>query len=151
MLVTDDMFFERRKLWWDGPNRVGGSGHDIAELAEKIIKATEDAREPLDAQHLRESEQMDEQEALTGQRGSGRKAMQERHRREARMQRTDEWRMGLATLAQRYRAEVRVDGTDSAEVLGAFEMLNDATDALVRNPNDVLWLHALLLRLPRLT
>ena len=67
------------------------------------------------------------------------------------MQRTDEWRMGLATLAQRYRAEVRVDGTDSAEVLGAFEVLNDATDALVRNPNDVLWLHALLLRLPRLT
>ena len=153
LLVTDDMFFERRKLWWDAPNHVGGSGHNVAELASKIIAAIDEARKPLDAQHLRESEQMDEQEALTGQRGSGRKAMQERHRREARMQRTDEWRMGLATLAQRYRAEVRVDEApaDSTRVLGVFEVLNDATNALVRNPNDVLWLHALLLRLPRLT
>lgn len=144
LLATDDAFTHRRQLWWDAPTRVGRSGHEIGELAAEIIEATEQARAPLDARHLLETERMDEQESLTGSRGSGRKIMEARHRREARMQRTDEWRMGLATLAQRYRDDLAQVDTE------VFPILTDSGEALVRNPNDELWLHALFLRLPRL-
>lgn len=144
LLATDDAFTRRRQLWWDAPNRVARSGHDIAELVAEITEATEQARAPLDARHTREIERMDEQESLTGARGSGRKIMEARHRREARMQRTDEWKMGLATLAQRYRSDLTQVDTD------VFPILTDASAALVRNPNDELWLHVLFLRLPRL-
>ena len=152
LLATDEAFTHRRGLWWDAPERIGASGYDVTELVADIISATNDAREPLDAQHERESEQMDEQESLTGVRGSGRKAVDARHKRESRMQQTDEWRMGLATLAQRYRAELDNDvaHVDPGTVIDAVAVLNDATDALVRNPNFDLWLHALFLRLPHL-
>ncbi len=86
-------------------------------------------------------------EELTGTRGSGRRDMEQRHRREARLHRTDEWRMGLATLAHRYREENLVGGAP----LEAFDALTDAAEALVRNPNEELWLTALLLDLPALS
>ena len=147
LLATDEAFSHRRQLWWDAPTQVAGSGYDIAQLVMSIIEATDLARAPLEDRHARESERMDEQESLTGVRGSGRKAMEARQRREARMQRTDEWRMGLATLAQRYRNEF----PDGDRHLGVFATLTDSAEALVRNPNDELWLHALFLRLPRVS
>lgn len=152
LLASDEAFSYRRNLWWEAPTRVGGSGYEISQLVAEINEATTDARAPLDAQHRNESERMDEQESLTGVRGSGRKAMDARHKREIRMQQTDEWRMGLATLAQRYRASVDDDSSrvDPATLIDVFSVLNDATDALVRNPNPELWLHSLMLRMPRI-
>lgn len=147
LLATDEAFSHRRQLWWEVPSKVGGHGYDIAELVAAIIEATDLARAPLEDRHVTEAERMDEQESLTGVRGSGRKAMEARQRRESRMQRTDEWKMGLATLAQRYRNEFP-DGDRHPEV---FEVLTDSANALVRNPNDELWLHALFLRLPRVS
>lgn len=152
LLASDEAFSHRRTLWWEAPERVGGSGYEITELVGAIVKATEEARAPLDAKHEREATQMDDQEALTGVRGSGRKIMEARQRRESRLQRTDEWRMGLATLAQRYRAELA--GEYGEGIVAArpdvFETLTDASNALIRNPHDELWLHSLFLRLPRL-
>ena len=105
------------------------------------------AQDPLDERHATEAEAMAEAEELTGLRGSGRSTMEARQRRETRLHRTDEWRMGLATLAHRYR-EGLVEAADQATRLTAFEMLDEASVSLGRNPNEELWLADLLLRLP---
>lgn len=146
LLVDDDAFANRRQLWWDVPTKLDGTGSAVGELVTEIRAAVDAAQEPLDARHLEESASMDETEELTGARGSGRRAMDARHKREARLHRNDEWRMGLATLAQRYREGIATN--TATDDLSMFATLRDASEALVRNPNEELWLAALLLQLP---
>lgn len=146
LLVSDEAYAHRRNLWWTAPSRLDGSGHAVSEVIAEIRAAVDEAQAPLEERQAQDIVAMDEQEELTGTRGSGRRVMEIRHRREARLHRTDEWRMGLATLALRYRGaaiEGRVD-------LAVFETLTDATDALTRNPNEELWLTELLLSVPQL-
>lgn len=143
LLVTDAAFVERRALWWDAPSRLaGGSGFEISEIVRELRSAVDVAQVPLDARQANELEQLAEVEEMTGTRGSGRRAIEARHRREARAHRNDELRMGLATLAQRYRAEI-----PAADTAANFEALNDAAEGLIRNPSEELWLTALLSRL----
>lgn len=146
LLVSDEAFAHRRALWWDAPGTLDGSGYAVSEIVIAIRAAIDDAQAPLDARHEVESEAMDKTEELTGVRGSGRKAMEARHKREARLHRTDEWKMGLATLAQRYREPLDAGSSD----LSVFDVLREAADVLDRNPNEELWLSALLVRLPAL-
>ena len=147
LLVSDEAFAERRNLWWGAPTRLDGSGHAVSEVVQSIRAAIDEAQEPLETRHAAELEAMAEQEELTGTRGSGRKALETRHKREARLHRTDEWRMGLATLALRYREPV----VERGQHIGVHEQLTAAADALNRNPNEELWLTALLWSLPPLS
>jgi DNA polymerase-3 subunit delta' len=146
LLVSDEAFAERRNLWWSAPTRLDGSGHAVSEIVAELRSAIDEAQEPLETRHAAELEAMAEQEELTGTRGSGRKAMETRHKREARLHRTDEWRMGLATLALRYREPV----VERREHVGVHEQLTGAADSLGRNPNEELWLTSLLWTLPSL-
>lgn len=145
LLASDEAFAARRRLWWEAPGRLDGSGHRVGEIVAELRAAVDHAQEPLDDRHQGESAALAELEDQVGSRGSGRRTMEVRHRREARLHRTDEWRMGLATLAQRYRRA----GLDVRN-LEVFETLSDAAEALLRNPNEELWLTALMLDLPRL-
>ncbi len=146
LLVADEDFAARRQLWWDIPGRLDGSGSAVGSLVTEIRLAVDAAQVPLDARHSEEAALMDETEEITGPRGSGRRAMETRHKREARLHRNDEWRMGLSTLAHRYRQGLGNESVDTD--LDVFESLRDASAALVRNPNEELWLASLLLDLP---
>jgi hypothetical protein len=143
LLVTDPEFAARRDLWWSVVDELDGTGHAVGEIVQQLRGAIDESQAPLDARHLEEAEAMTAQEELTGTRGSGRRAMEVRQKREARLHRTDEWRMGLATLAQRYRVQVTSDGSGADEIAE----LTDAADVLTRNPSEELWLTSLLLRL----
>lgn len=143
LLASDEAFAARRRLWWGVPDRLDGSGHAVGEAVNELRNAVDQAQEPLDERHRSERDALAELEEQVGLRGSGRRAMETRHRRETRLHRTDEWRMGLATLAQRYRADGLVH-----DRLDVFDTLSDASEALLRNPNEELWLTALLLDLP---
>jgi len=143
LLVDDPAFAERRELWWGLVEQLDGSGHAVSAIVQSLREAVDGSQEPLDARHLVEAEAMTAQEELTGTRGSGRRAMDVRHKREARLHRTDEWRMGLATLAQRYREQVVAGGAGVDELAE----LTSASEVLSRNPSEELWLTALLLRL----
>ena len=81
-----------------------------------------------------------------GERGSGRKDLEDRHKRELRRHRTDEIRFGLATLAGAYRDRLVAGGgrEDALAVARIHELLDD----WLRNPNETLQLQALLLQLP---
>jgi hypothetical protein len=58
-------------------------------------------------------------------------------------------RAGLATLAAHYRDRLAsgVTGAEAARCVNAVAAIDTANEALIRNPNEVLWLQALLLRL----
>ena len=92
-----------------------------------------------------EREALDERAKVTGERGLGRKEIEDRHKREERRLRTDELRSGLATLAGVYRD--RLAGGSSYAGVAALAAIRDTNEALIRNPNEVLQLQALLLRL----
>lgn len=144
LLLTDPAFVTRRDLWRGVPERLDGTGAAVGVLVSELLTAVDDAQSALNEMHSAESAQMDETEELTGTRGSGRSAMQTRQKREVRLHRTDELRMGLATLAHRYRETV----LDQNAPLEVFDILRDAASALTRNPNEELWLTNTLLQLP---
>ena len=114
-------------------------GHDIAA-------AIDDAQAPLDERHKVEVSELAERIQATGERGSGRKDLEARQRREARRLRTDELRFGFAVVSERYRAQLTEAG-DPAPALASLKALRDASEELVRNPNEALMLQALMLRL----
>jgi len=148
-LVADDRLVARRDAWWSIPDRLDGTGAAVAVMVEEVRALIDDASKAKVAQHDAELEAMDAREEQLGTRGSGRKDLEARHRRELRQFRTEELRFGLATLATRYR-EAIVAGDDRRGLLDGIDALRHTQDALVRNPNEALALQALLLRLPSL-
>jgi len=97
---------------------------------------------------------------VTGARGiPGRRAVEDRHKREERRWRTDDLRMGLATLADAYRdrlvATVGRDEPSGSPGVGAerraaaahVEAVGRASSALSRNVREDLLLEALMVEL----
>ena len=146
LLVLDERLAFRRDAWWSIPDRLNGSGAAVAEVVEELRGLIDDASAVKVAQHQRELEELNQREEQLGTRGSGRRTLETRQRRELRQFRTEELRFGFATLAARYREMVVAElGGDVA--LEAVNHLNHSTDALIRNPNEALLLQALLLKL----
>jgi hypothetical protein len=86
-----------------------------------------------------------------GERGSGQKRLEERHKRELRRHRVDELKIGLSTTAGAYRDALVTDPPrHPGAIIAAVHDLHDAIEALDLNPNEHLLLQALFLRLPTL-
>ena len=149
LLVGDPRLGLRRDAWMGVPDRLDGRGSTAAVLAAELAGLIDDAQAPLDERHRLERDELAAQVEITGERGSGRRDMEARHRRETRRLRTDELRFGFTMLAERYREEL-VGGRPRVGAQ-AIDALADASEALDRNPNEALLLQALLVRLGRLT
>ena len=151
LLANDPKLAERRELFASVPQRLDGTGRVVVTLVEELLGSIEAAAAPLSARHADEVATMTERIAALGKRGSGKKSLEERHKRELRRHRVDELRSGLATLAGTYR-DALVGGTvarpDSA--VRAVHRIHLALEAFERNPNEPLLLQALLLELPPL-
>ena len=148
-LASDDRLVARRDAWWSIPDRLDGTGAAVAVMVEEVRGLIDDASKAKVKQHEFELDALDAREEQLGTRGSGRKDLEARHRRELRQFRTEELRFGLSTLATRYREAIVAD-PERARLLEAVDALRHTQDALVRNPNEALALQALLLRLPAL-
>jgi DNA polymerase-3 subunit delta' len=149
LLATDERFVARRRAWQDVPADLDGSGATVARLVSGLRALIDDALLPLADRHETELADLDAREQDLGTRGSGRRLLDERQRREVRLLREDELRLGLATLAHRYRDHV-LTASDPAPVVAALARITAASEALIRNPNEGLLLEALLLDLPPL-
>ena len=147
LLAEDPAFIVRREAWHSAPDRLDGTGAAVATLVAELQTMIDDSQTPLAVRHERELAAMDEQEEAFGVRGSGRRDLLERQRREIRRLRDDELRFGLATLSRRYRDSAANGGGDSG--LDATARITATTGELVRNPNERLLLQALFLDLPR--
>ncbi|GJM37321.1 MAG: DNA polymerase III subunit delta' [Acidimicrobiales bacterium] len=149
VLVLDERLAGRRDAWWSVPDRLDGTGAAVGALVEELRTMIDDASAARVARHDEEIAALEEREEQLGTRGSGRREMETRHKRELRQFRTDEVRFGLATLARRYRETV-ASGDPREGPLEAVGRIRAAADALIRNPNEALLLQALFVRLPPL-
>jgi DNA polymerase-3 subunit delta' len=121
-------------------------------LVDELTAAIDAAAAPLAERHAAEVAVVDARAKALGERGSGRKQLEERHKRELRRHRTDELRSGLAELAGTYRdAAVAGRGPRPDALVAAVTEIHRALEALERNPNEALLLQSLLWSLPALT
>ncbi len=149
VLVTDPGLMERRAAFASVPRRLDGTGSNVVALCAELNALIEAAAAPLAARHAAEAAALEERVAAVGERGSGRKALEDRHKREQRRHRVDELRSGLAVIASAYRDALVQQQLPRPEAgVQAVHRIHQSLDALDRNPNETLLLQALLLDLP---
>jgi len=150
VLASDERLAERRAAFAHVPHQLNGTGSVAVRTAADLLVMIDAAAEPLTERHEQEIAALDEQIARYGEKGSGRKQLEERHKRELRRHRTDELRAGLATLAATYRDSVTAPGStaDVDECAKAIRLIHDALESLERNPNERLLVENLLWSLP---
>jgi DNA polymerase-3 subunit delta' len=151
LLARDPGVAERQARWRSVPARLDGTGATAAALATELLASTEELVEVV---RRRQADEMEEAVAASKRAGErpvpGRAAMEERHKREQRRVRSDELRAGLAVLAASYRSRLTAEQSSArrlASAAKAVDAVDAASSALARNPNEVLLLEALLVRL----
>jgi len=160
LLADDPGFTDRRSRWREVPGRLDGTGAMAVSVADELLALADGAQAPLREQHARELATLEEQAEATGARGvPGRKAVEDRHKREERRWRTDDLRMGLAALADAYRDRMVATvsaagppgspgvGVERRRAAGHVEAVNRASGALSRNVREDLLLEALMVEL----
>jgi DNA polymerase-3 subunit delta' len=149
LLASDPRLAERRTAFSSAPSTLDGSGSAALSLAAELLTLIDRSSEPLVARHDAEAEELTARIKEFGERGSGRKQLEERHRRELRRHRTDELRAGLATMAAEYRDALTSGRSHDVEATtDAVRRIHAALDSLERNPNERLLLENLLWSLP---
>lgn len=172
VLADDPELVARQARWRSVPDHLDGTGASAAGLAAELVDGIDKAVAVLAQRQAGQAEALAAAAEAMGERsGPARRALEERHKREQRRWRTEEWRMGLAVLAGAYRDRVVAAGSGPAgsepgsgpagsgpgtrlavrQAVAAMHLVEDATAALVRNPNERLLAEALLLHLARLS
>jgi DNA polymerase-3 subunit delta' len=146
LLATDPEVLRRREAWRAVPRQLDGTGAVAARLADEVLDLMAAAETPLDVRQAAEAEALQERIEQMGERGSGKKQLEDKHKRERRRLRTDELVFGLATLGACYRDELAT-ARDVRGVLASLKALQATAEALERNPNERLLLQALFIRL----
>jgi DNA polymerase III subunit delta' len=146
-LASDDRLALRHRAWREVPHRLDGTGHRAATVVAELQAMIAEALEPLQEGHLAEIAALDEHIEQYGLRGSGKKDLEARHRREVRRFRTAELRFGLATLAAAYRDALVAQGARRS-LVDAIARIDAAAVSLQRYPNETLLLQSLVANLP---
>jgi DNA polymerase-3 subunit delta' len=146
LLAADPGFAARQAAWRSVPGRLDGTGTSIATLADELLASVDSVLEPLRVRQAAEVAEVDQRIALYGERGSGRRELDERHKREQRRVRADELRFGMASLAAVYRDALIAPSpiAHRSGAVAAIRALDKAGEALIRNPNETLLLQGLL-------
>ena len=151
VLATDTGLMARRDAFAGLAKRLDGTGTTVVTLCTELLGLTDAAAVPLAARQAQEVAELEARVAATGERGSGRKQIEEHHKRELRRHRVDELRSGLGVLAGAYRdALVRGQLPRPEAGVTAVTRIHAALEAMDRNPNETLLLQSLLLDLPSL-
>ncbi len=162
LLAGDPEFGVRRHAWQAVPGRLDGTGATAVAIAGELVALLERSVAPLRERQAAEVADLEARIAraneVTG-RGGGRRApktgakeLEERHRREVRRQRTDELKAGLAALAGVYRDRLASDVPSAAatDAVESVRLIQELYTNLAYNPNELLQLQSLLVRLGRL-
>ncbi len=149
VLASDPTLMKRRSVFAAIPARLDGTGATVVATCQELNSLIEAAAAPLEARHAQEVAQLDERAAAVGEKGGGRKQLEDRHKRELRRHRTDELRSGLGVIAGAYRdALVEQRAARPESVTQAVRRIHKTLEDLERNPNELLLLQSLLLDLP---
>ncbi|MCP3938721.1 MAG: hypothetical protein GY708_25520 [Actinomycetia bacterium] len=149
LLAGDPVLVERLDSWIEVARTLDGSGHKVAVGVDELLGRVDDAAAPLKERHEAELAELTARVEAIGERGSGRKDLEARHKRELRRHRTDEFRAGLAVVGRFYRDEFAGGRIGLEEMTAAGSRIVDAARALSRNPNEKLLLQDLFCHLPQ--
>jgi len=151
-LANDPHFARRQEAFANIPHKLDGSGATVALIVDEIFELIEQATKPLIAEQKKELEELEARVTLTGERGSGRKALQDRHKRQLRKFNTDELRSGLSTIAGTYHSLIVSDTQypDENKYHDAIHRIHKAMGSLGLNVNEELLLQSLFLHCPSL-
>jgi DNA polymerase-3 subunit delta' len=161
LLAGDPDFVTRRQAWQTIPGRLDSTGATAAQIAGELESLLERSVGPLKARQAQEVSELEERNArmneVNGKTAGGARAaraglkeLEDRHRRELRRQRTDELKAGLAALAGVYRDRLVQGGPGAAASIEAARLIQELAVNLAYNPNELLQLQALLVRLGKL-
>ncbi|MGA1038681.1 MAG: hypothetical protein ACO3VQ_12835, partial [Ilumatobacteraceae bacterium] len=148
LIATDPDLAERRNTFARAIDVLDGSGFVALQLVQRIESLIDEAAGPLKARHADEVAALQERIDAYGSRGSGKKQLEDRHKREHRRFVTDELRAGLAVLSASYRDAMiagRLSADDAARAVNAIQ---ETASALGRNANSSLALERLMWSLP---
>ena len=148
VLASDPDLAARRAAFAAVPRQLDGTGATVMRLVDDLLARIEAAAAPLAERHAVEVAALDERIARYGERGSGKRTLDERHKRELRRHRTDELVSGLTVMAGTYRDAIVAGTRDPDAVAGAVAAIHEALEAFERNPNESLLLQNLLWSLP---
>lgn len=152
LLATDPHLVQRRERFANIPRRVDGTGATVVAIVEEVLGLIDEAAEPLERRHEQEAAQLEANMAAMGLKRGGKKALEERHKREIRRHRTDELRDGLTEVASVYRTELvgnpHVHRPET--YVAAVERIHTAMGRLGLNVNEAILLRDLLWSLPSL-
>jgi len=152
LLANDPQFAQRQAAFANIPYKLDGSGATVALIVDEIFELIEQATAPLISEQKRELEELEARVSLTGERGSGRKALQDRHKRQLRKFNTDELRSGLSTIAGTYHSLIvsETQYPDESKYHDAIHRIHKAMGSLGLNVNEELLLQSLFLQCPSL-
>lgn len=153
LLVSDRSLAERLAFWEQVPRRLDGTGAVVSVVAAETISLLDQiAVGPLAERQQAEADALEARLEASGARGGSgvRKELVDRHKREQKRVRDDELRYGLAVISRRYVALTVAGGEDARAALVALTQISEANEHLERNPNLLLLMQSLYLRLPRL-
>ena len=152
LLTNDPHLAQRQEAFSNIPYKLDGSGTTVAQIVDEIFELIEQATTPLIAEQKKELEELEARVTLTGERGSGRKALQDRHKRQLRKFNTDELRSGLSTIAGTYHSLIvsETQYSDKAKYHDAIHRIHKAMGSLGLNVNEELLLQSLFLHCPSL-
>lgn len=153
VLVHDSSLAERTRLFSQVPETLDGTAACALRIAETLLSAIEESLTAYKEQQALETADLEERARFLGERGSGRKKLEDRHKRELRRHRTDEIRSGLRVLTLVYADALKQATQATAHHLTdsyvrAVKTLRDASSALRLNVNERLLLENLLMGLP---
>ncbi len=151
VLATDPGLMGRRDAFAGLAARLDGTGTTVVKLCVELLGLIDAAAAPMAQRQAEELAALESRVAATGERGSGRKQVEDHHKRELRRHRVDELRSGLGVLAGTYRDALvggRLPRPDAG--VTAVTRIHAALESMERNPNETLMLQALLLDLPSL-
>ena len=152
LLANDPHLAQRQEAFSNIPYKLDGSGATVAQIVDEIFELIEQATTPLIAEQKKELEELEARVTLTGERGSGRKALQDRHKRQLRKFNTDELRSGLSTIAGTYHSLIvsETQYSDKAKYHDAIHRIHKAMGSLGLNVNEEILLQSLFLQCPSL-
>jgi DNA polymerase-3 subunit delta' len=142
----------RQEAFASVPYRLDGAGSTVANIVDELFERINEASAPLVEQQALELKELEARVSLTGERGSGRKALQDRHKRQLRKFNTDELRSGLATVAATYHAQIiaQPPHPNADKYMDAVHRIHKTMGSLGLNVNEKLALQALFLQCPSL-
>ena len=147
LLAADQTALDRWNAWSCLPRDLDGTGSRAAAAVDKLLAMIESAAGPLQERHERERDDLNKRAEELGERGLGRRGMEERHKRELRRLRTDELLMGMTAVGLAIREGSSDGSVDPALGSESLSSVIEVSKDLRRNGNERLLLQQLFVHL----